>query len=202
MARMNLSTEIGGRSIAGTITRSGGVESSYRTPTPLAAGKTGTLTTRTDANTGTLTMDSGHGIQTGDIVDIYWDGGVQRNVTVGTVATNSVPFDLGTGDDLPIATTAVVVGVQTEVDFDIEDGDTLILVAASHTRRGLVQFKENDDTLIVAIELGANAEGEGWFWASDNSDANPFTGVGIGKVTISNGASTGTAYVSFGCVCE
>ena len=73
----------------------------------------GELTLRTDDNTGTITMnDAGHGITTGAKVDVYWAGGVQYNVTVGTVSGASVPIDLGSGDDLPSEDTAVVVSVQ------------------------------------------------------------------------------------------
>lgn len=71
----------------------------------------GTLTTRTDNDTGTITMtDAGHLITTGAKVDLYFSSGlVRRNVTVGTVSGTSVPIDLGAGDNLPIATTAIIV---------------------------------------------------------------------------------------------
>lgn len=77
----------------------------------LGPAKTGALTTRTDANTGTLTMDTGHGITTGDRLDVYWSiDGVnycQRGITAGTVSGNSVPIDSGVGDDLPVVDTEI-----------------------------------------------------------------------------------------------
>lgn len=73
----------------------------------------GTLTTRTDANTGTLTMtDADHTITTGARLDVYWvdDDGVnycQRGITVGTVSGTSVPIDSGVGDNLPTVNSAI-----------------------------------------------------------------------------------------------
>ena len=76
---------------------------------PVAANQ-GDLTTRTDANTGTVTMDSGsHTIETGDTVNVYWAGGERKGMTVGTVSGTTVPIDGGSGDDLPVADTEVYV---------------------------------------------------------------------------------------------
>ena len=38
----------------------------------LAAGKAGTLSTRTDNTDGTLTLGSGHGITDGQVISIFW----------------------------------------------------------------------------------------------------------------------------------
>jgi hypothetical protein len=65
----------------------------------LAAAKGGTLTTRTSDTAGTLTMSSGHGITDGQVIDIYWSTGQVTSATVGTVATNSVPFTGATGPE-------------------------------------------------------------------------------------------------------
>lgn len=78
----------------------------------------GVLTTRTDDNTGTLTMDdAGHDIATGNRLDLYWTiDGVnycQRGITVGTVSGTSVPFDSGVGDNLPTAATEITAMVPT-----------------------------------------------------------------------------------------
>jgi hypothetical protein len=99
------------RSLAAT-----GNSAEVASPT-LAAAKTGTLTTRTDNDTGTLTMTAGHGITTGQTLDVYWAGGQRRGMTVGTVATNSVPIDGGAGDNLPANTTAITAMVPTSVPF-------------------------------------------------------------------------------------
>ena len=75
----------------------------------LLALKPGTLTTRTDDTIGVLTMASGHGVQTGDTIDIRWVGGSRSGVVVGTVATNSVPISLGDGGVLPVVNTRITV---------------------------------------------------------------------------------------------
>lgn len=163
----------------------------------LNTAKAGTLTTRTDDNTGTLTMTTGHGITTGQIVDIYWSGGVQRTVTVGTVSVDSVPFDLGIGDNLPIATTAVTVCVQKAINLAI-DGDNadflaVILETQDKTLRtaGNVQFLDAAADVIAEIDLVANVP---QVWDLDGGSANPFTGDPITnlKATQANSTSTET----------
>ncbi|MBK9128182.1 MAG: hypothetical protein IPM13_10320 [Phycisphaerales bacterium] len=72
-------------------------------------GKRGTLTTRTSDTAGTLTMESGHGIATGNTIHVYWDGGKRIGVTVGTVSGTSVPISGGSGDNLPDASTPMYV---------------------------------------------------------------------------------------------
>ena len=62
----------------------------------------GPLSTRTGDEEGTITMNSAeHGIEEGDLIDVYWDGGRRSGVTVDTVSDEDVTFSGGTGDDLP-----------------------------------------------------------------------------------------------------
>lgn len=93
----------------------------------LAPAKIGELTTRTDAETGTLTMDSGHGITTGARLDLYWlddedtsaVAGSRRGITVGTVSGVTVPIgadNAGEGDDLPPVNTPITAMVPHEKD--------------------------------------------------------------------------------------
>ena len=161
----------------------------------LNAAKAGTLTTRTDDNTGTLTMTTGHGITTGQIVDIYWSGGVQRTVTVGTVSVDSVPFDLGIGDVLPIATTAVTVCVHKSINLAI-DGDNADIVAViletndkSLRTAGNVQFLDAASDVIAEIDLVANVP---QVWDIEGGSANPFTGDPITNLKATQGNSTST----------
>ena len=161
----------------------------------LNAAKAGTLTTRTDDNTGTLTMTTGHGITTGQIVDIYWSGGVQRTVTVGTVSVDSVPFDLSIGDVLPIATTAVTVCVHKSINLAI-DGDNADIVAViletndkSLRTAGNVQFLDAASDVIAEIDLVANVP---QVWDIEGGSANPFTGDPITNLKATQGNSTST----------
>ena len=83
----------------------------------IAAGAAGSLTTRTDANTGVVTLGAGHSIVTGK-VDVAWTGGARCNMDA-TVNGNACTIDGGEGDDLPIATTTVVVSGQTSTGRDL-----------------------------------------------------------------------------------
>jgi hypothetical protein len=161
----------------------------------LSAAKTGTLSTRTDNNTGTLTMDSGHGITDGQIIDIYWSTGVQRTVTVGTVSVNSVPFDLGIGDNLPIATTAITAVVQKAMNLLVDGDNTkiiaVVLETVDKTIRTLanVQFKDADADVIAEIDLVANVP---QVWDIEGGSTNPFTGDVITNLKASQANSTST----------
>ena len=161
----------------------------------LSAAKSGTLTTRTDDNTGTLTMANGHGITTGQIIDIYWSGGVQRTVTVGTVATNEVPIDGGIGDNLPADETAITAVVQKAINLAI-DGDNadiiaIVLETVDKTIRTAanVQFLDAAADVIAEIDLVTNVP---QVWDIEGGSANPFTGDPITNLKASQ-ASTSTS---------
>lgn len=77
----------------------------------------GSLTTRTDANTGVVTTtNTPTGIATNDIVDVYWSGGRRRQM-VATVSGSAITVDGGSGDDLPALSTAVVICEALAVTF-------------------------------------------------------------------------------------
>lgn len=159
-------------------------------------GYAGTLTTRTDNNTGTVTLAGGHAITTGMNVDIYWDGGVQYNVTVGTVSTNSMPFDLGVGTNLPSTSTAVVVSPRTRINLDI-DGDALCVLAIrqkyateTETADSHVDFQDSGSSVIAAVTLEANVP---QVYDIEGGASNPFTGNPITKAYVSNGSTDNAA---------
>ena len=161
----------------------------------LSAAKTGALTTRTDDNTGTLTMAASHGITTGQIIDIYWAGGVQRSVTVGTVSVNEVPIDGGIGDNLPADETAITAVVQKSINLAI-DGDSADIIAViletndkSLRTAANVQFKDAAADVIAEIDLVTNVP---QVWDIEGGSANPFTGDPITNLKASQGNSTST----------
>ena len=155
----------------------------------LAAGLAGALTTRTDADTGIITMtDAEHGITDADTVDVFWDGGVRYGLTVTLVEGAAVSIDVGDGDALPEGTTpAVVVGVRQEIDVDF-DGDLVELIAAHCPRRAHVEFLTNADVSLKAQELTA---GDAWSFVADTGVANPLTGDPVGKLQVSCGETIG-----------
>lgn len=161
----------------------------------LDAAKTGTLTTRTDDNTGTLTMSGGHGITDAQVIDVYWSGGVRYGMTVGTVATNSVPIDGGSGDNLPAQDTAITAVVQKSINLAI-DGDEADFIAVcletiDKTLRtaGHIQFRDAANDEIAEIDLVANVA---QVWDITGGSANPFTGDPITNLKVSQANSTST----------
>lgn len=187
---MPISTQVtlgisgGGSAINSTLTRETDAAASREVSMP--AGNAGSLTTRTDDNTGTITLGAGHTIQTGDIVDIYWATGVQYKVTVGTVSGTSVPFDVGIGGVLPAQGTAVVMTERIQINADI-DGDLLSCIGFMAGATGHVDFQDVGSAEIAQRSLVANVP---QVWDITGGSLNPFTGNIITKLFVSNGIST------------
>lgn len=154
----------------------------------VAAAKPGTLATRTDANTGVLTMSSGHGFQDADVIDVFWSGGSRRGMTVGTVSVNSIPIDGGSGDDLPSATTVIAAMVPHETEFVIT-GDDSVAITANAPCAGYIAFLESGDVDAKVITFdAANA----YLWSDSPylEGSNPLAGKDVVKVTFSHGQLT------------
>lgn len=162
----------------------------------MEAAKTGQLTTRTDNNTGTLTMSASHGITTGARLDVYWEEngvkGSRYGMTVGTVSVNSVPIDLGGGDNLPTNLTNVTAQVPLSEELTFT-GNNAQFAAAKCNKLGLIVFTQSDDTLIKAVQDELEDDrGGGWQWYTGSGITNPFASVTNGKVYFSNGDSSTT----------
>lgn len=165
----------------------------------LTAAWAGTLTTRTDAATGTLTMASGsHTITTGARLDIYWtnaDGtfGHRRGVTVGTVAGTSVPFSLGAGDNLPTAASAVTAQVPTQLSV-VVTGNTVVSISASCVTGGLIVFTDNVPTEMSYAFLTSSSQS--YCWTSTDGGTNPLAGKAVTRAYVSqpNSVTTPTFY--------
>lgn len=158
----------------------------------VAAAKTGQLTTRTDANTGVLTMSSGHGITTGARLDVYWTGGSRYGMTVGSVSGTTVPIDLGAGDDLPANLTNVTAMVPTELPI-VVTGDDAVSVACRCPVGGTVVFADSGNTTIVAYQLTTTVTTAVWV---TNQGTNPLAGASLAKVFISHGSSAASSDLS------
>lgn len=185
----------GGKSIGGAITRSGEALLSWTFSLP--AGNAGELTTRTSDTIGTATMDSAaHTISTGMTVDVHWSGGVRYGVTVGTVAGTSVPFSGGSGDNLPVATTGLVITQQVSANVNI-DGDNVQLLGVEHslpdpddTGAAHVQFRDSGASEIAELDL---TPGVAVIFDIAGGDTNDFTGNPITNIKASNGSSSNSA---------
>lgn len=192
--KCNQTLSLPGVSISTTIDRSasGGVP-----PQDVAvpAAKDGTLSTRTDNTDGELTMtDADHGIETGDKITIFWDGGIAYQATVGTVDGKVVPFTGAKGNNLPDAATAVTAGIITVLDVDF-DGDKLKMFAAMSNRRGHVVFEDSGDNVLSAAELVAN---EPYLYIDGIIAENPLTGNPVDEVHVANGDATAPATFKMG----
>lgn len=153
--------------------------------TSLAARPEGELTTRTNTTQGVITMTAGHGVATG-LVDLYWTGGSRENVSA-TVVVNAVTITGGSGDNLPVATTDIVVSPQTMLDNEF-DGDDLTLLAAVSTAACRIAFHDDDTpnggtTEVYAIELAAN---QAYVW---NDGTSPLAGEVVESITFTHGST-------------
>lgn len=161
-------------------------------------GKAGTLTTRTDTQTGTLTLGVSHGIVTGQIIDLYWSGGERYGITVGTVAGTSVPIgadDSGIGDALPAALTAIVASPRVTIEALILVGGVKVLsgqmVYGSPTETAKSVMRFNDDASeLFRVELEPNVPR---IYDIVGGDANPIEGADVESVVVSQGSTTNVA---------
>lgn len=151
-------------------------------PTVVAA-KAGTLTARTDNDTGSVTA-TGHGLAQNDLVDVYWSGGSRYGMVVGVVAGDVVPVDGGAGDNLPSTSTAVTIIKQTVIDADFV-GDKVKGLAVVPDQRATVLFYEST-TLRLAVRSNSN---ESWDWVSDQNIANPLATFTISSIRVSQAAT-------------
>lgn len=159
-----------------------------RTTLTIPAAKTGTLTTRTDSDTGVATMTAGHGFSTSDKLDVFWAGGSRRAMTA-TVAVNAVTIDGGSGDALPVTTTALTVmkPVSTAVDLN---GDNVVAITVYGARGGYVAYKDSGGSdLKVYGPLDNPGGGDGFV----TGDTNPLAEATVASVTFSHGYSSGSA---------
>lgn len=162
----------------------------------LIAAKTGQLTTRTDNDTGTLTMTGGHGIVTADKIFIFWTDPttgilMSRRSIVGTVAVNSVPIDLGAGDNLPTNLTNVTVSVANSESV-LVTGNSVTAIQFYAARNASVQVTDASDVELDAHTLEA---GEAYLWYTGSGVTSPLAGDAVAKVKFGNGDSAGTCAV-------
>ena len=194
---LTFSANVGGISIQGNLQRED--DGAIAQSPVLAAGKAGTLTTRTDDNTGVATLSDGHGIVSTDVVDVYWNGG-RRYDMVATVAGNAVTVDGGAGDNLPAQGVAVVVCKVTTITQAF-DGDNAGLIALQSTLRtagkACVRFVDAGSAVLKTVDL---INDEPFVWWSNSSVTNPLTGNAVATIVASNGSSAAPTTLKIGLV--
>lgn len=157
----------------------------------LPAAKAGSLTTRTDDNTGVATLSTGHGIVSSDVVDVYWSGGYRRGMTA-TVSGNLVTVDGGAGSILPVQTTAVTVSKQVVLPTPTFDGDLTPLWFLNCNTRCALALRDDSAADIDDFEIPA---GEAIFWINNMGTTSPIAGNMVGSIVVSNADSSNTASV-------
>lgn len=172
----------------------------------VAAADTGTLDTRTDDDTGTVGLASGHTIVTSDVCDVYWDGGVRYGMTA-TVTGDDAALDGGAGDVLPIATTSCTVVKQTEINPLNLDGDNAQLVgvfyrnASDQTAKAHIDLQDSGSASIAEHDVVHETANGGLSEVTNISagDTNIYTGNPITKGFASHdSAYAATIYILAG----
>ena len=157
----------------------------------LAPAVAGTLTTYTSSTAGTLTMSSsGHGISTGNRIDIYLANGKHLyGCTVGTVSGTSVPFTTAAGDSLisgDAGQAVVAMVADLETMSIIGANVNTIALRAPNTADAIFVFTDSSGTLIFAKTLLA---GQSYVWTNQMAVTNPVTGSTIGRCYVTHGDS-------------
>jgi hypothetical protein len=175
-ATYGFSVQAGGVSIQGAAVRSG--DGVIGKEIVLPAAKPITNWVKTDANTASCDLPSGHGYANGTF-DVYWVGGRRVDVP-GTISTNALALDGGSGDDFPpTGNLTVVVCRQVAINVAI-DGDALKLLAirceypdTALTSRARVLFEDaSGDDITDRSLIGNVAE----VHDIEGGANNPFTG--------------------------
>jgi len=177
-------TVVAGVAVSSIITRLDELETAFQNT--MAPGRAGTLSTRTDDNTGIVTVASGHGITDADKVSVFWNGGYRYNVTVTATTSTTISIDLGAGANLPIATTVVVVGKEVEHALAI-DGDQLVVLAIGCENRASIHFRDGSDASLLPYDLQAS---EGRLWVAGMGFTNPLASDTVANIVIANGGVT------------
>lgn len=181
------------RSISGIISASETVspsdESQIVASPTIPAAKTGILTTRTNNTSGEITMDSaGHGISTGDRVDLFWADGQCYGAVVGTVAGAAVPIaSVAGGSNLPAEDDAITVCKCVDAPFGFT-GDNLTALAVYSAVRGYVIVADGSTNHAVYYLPAGRVDS----WDSTQVTTNPVAGDTPTKAWFSHAQTSGS----------
>lgn len=109
-----------------------------------------------------------------------------------TTAT-TISIDVGSGTDLPVATTEVVVSKQSVHKIAIV-GDSLEVLAIGSRQRVSVEFWSASPASLLRYDIPAS---EGRHWVKTTDVTNPLAGDTVATVRVANG-STVTATLDIG----
>ena len=143
----------------------------------LTAGQSAVSWTKSTDIAGTAVMYYGHGITTGNLVDVYWAGGYRVGMTA-TVTVDSVALSGGSGTALPANGTTVILCVQVAIVAAFV-GNSLAALFASATIRSVISFVDNT-AAVTSFEILPNSG------ISYQANTNPLAG----KTIVSGSLST------------
>lgn len=164
----------------------------------------GQLTTRTDANTGVVTMaDAGHAIANGTKVMVYWEddvvahtAGRRRFQSVTGVAGTAVTLDLGAGDNFPTVLTNVIICTMEQVNVALVGDDCMGIALPGISAEMSTIFHAGDASELLYVALSAQA---GYVWTSAEGITNPLAGVSVATVWVGHN-NTGSSMTCPGAI--
>jgi len=186
-AKVTITTTLAGAEISSVMSRSD--EEATSISLEPAAGKDGTLTTRTSDTAGVLTVATGHGITTSDKVCVFFTAGVATNFTVSATTATTITIASGGGTALPIATSAIIVSVIATHSITIV-GDSLSVFQIGCNRRCWVDLLNSSPASIVSFLI---TEGEGRFFVASAGMVNALAGATVATIKVANGSTKACA---------
>jgi len=166
----------------------------------LPVAQSGSLTTRTNATAGVLTMASAnHGIANASLIDVFWSGGRRYGATVQNVTGNAVTFNQGSGDNLANANTATTAATQVLINLAITGsllkimGIMPVSADTSKTQQAHADFQDINGVAVNAIPMSHNVP---QVFDVAGGGANPLTGNAVEKIKAANGDPTNQAVLT------
>jgi len=153
-------------------------------PAALTAAKAGTLTTRTDDDTGVITLTAGHGITDSDIVAVFWTGGFRTLMTVTAYDATTVSIDGGSGTVLPADESAVTIAKAVSIDTDFI-GNLVARMAAKADYRCAFDFLDGSGASLAQVEVATDGF---WLWFAALG-TNPLAGDTVASVKAFSGTT-------------
>lgn len=152
----------------------------------LNAAVSGELTTRTSDSVGVVTVDS-HSITDTDTVAVFWEGGYRYGVAVSATTSTTISIGSGgAGDNLPLQDTVLTICKESTLAF-AHDGDDITGILVHSPQRMSMNIRDDVPATAVAADVTAN---EGWFWISNATGTNPFTGDDLQDIILANASTT------------
>ena len=118
-----------------------------------------------------LTLSTGHGINTGDRIDVYWGTGKHIGCLVGTVSGNSVPISAGAGDALPTGGAIISCMVPIVKPFAVLAVNmNVILLSCASATEAVAAFADVTPTAKGTLSITPSGS---YVWYRDSGLTNP-----------------------------